>query len=289
MKDARPRISGSAAPDLLIRANTRDTLYLVTETGQAASLPVLSLPEADKPDSGMPFHQVSPLSEKDKIASVLALPAKDQLAEGWFVISVTRQGMIKKTAAEELPGPAATPFTMVRVNDGDRLGWLQLSDGEKDVLLAAASGMAIRFTEEDVRPMGLVAAGVMGIKLDKGDEVVGAELIPQRGEVLLVASDGRAKRVKQEDFPIQGRYGKGVIAWKLPAGKNLVGCVIGTKTKQVAIHLKKYAAKMVTLGDAPVQTRVAVKGKTVHDVRLGDQILRMTVPWEVPRPLQKSK
>ncbi|MBC8503687.1 MAG: DNA gyrase subunit A [Anaerolineales bacterium] len=288
-KDARPRISGSAAPKQVIRANTRDTLYLVTVEGQAASLPVLSIPETDKPENGLPFHQVSSLSEKEKIAGLLSLPAKDQLDEGWFVISVTRQGMLKKTGAEEFPGPAATPFTLVKVNDGDSLGWIQISDGQKDILLTAASGMAIRFTEEDVRPMGLVAAGVMGIKLGKGDEVVGAELIPQRGEVLLIASDGRAKRVKQEDFPVQGRYGKGVIAWKLPAGKTLVGCVIGTKTKQVTLHLKKYAAKLVTLGDAPLQTRVAVKGKSVLEVRSGDQILDMTVPWDVPRPLKKSK
>ncbi len=288
MKDTRPRISGSAAPQHVIRANTRDTLYLVTEDGQAASLPVLSIPEADKPESGSPFHQVSSLNEKEKIAGLLSMPAKDQLAEGWYVISVTRQGMIKKTAVEEFPGPAATPFTLVRVNEGDRLGWLLMSDGQKDVLLAAASGMAIRFTEEDVRPMGLVAAGVMGIKLGKSDEVVGAEIIPQRGEVLLIASDGRAKRVKQDDFPVQGRYGKGVIAWKLPAGKTLVGCVIGTKTKQVTLHLKKYAAKMVTLGDAPIQTRVAVKGKSVLEVRSGDKILDMMTPWDVPRPLKKS-
>ena len=289
MKEARPRISGSAAPKQVIRVNSRDTLYLVTDGGQAASLPVLSIPETDKPEGGLPFHQVSPLREKDKIAALLSLPAKEHLEEGWFVVSVTRQGMVKKTAVEEFPGPAATPFTLVRVNDGDRLGWLQISDGRKDVLLTAASGLAIRFTEEDVRPMGLVAAGVMGIKLSKGDEVVGADLIPQRGEVLLIASDGRAKRVNQEDFPVQGRYGKGVIAWKLPSGKTLVGCVVGTKTKQVTLHLKKYAAKMVTLGDAPIQTRVAVKGKNVLEVRSGDQILDMTVPWDVPRPLKKSK
>jgi len=288
LKDARPRISGSAAPKQLIRVNTRDTLYLVTENGQTASLPVLSIPETDKPDDGAPFHLVSALTDKDKLAVIFTLPSKDQLDEGWYVLSITRQGMVKKSAAEELPGPAATPFTLVKVNDGDRLGWIRLTDGQKDILLAASSGMAIRFSEEDVRPMGLVAAGVMGIKLDKGDEVVGAELIPQRGEVFLLASDGRAKRVKQEDFPVQGRYGKGVIAWKLPAGASLMGCVIGTKTKQVTLHLKKFAAKMVSLGDAPVQTRVAVRGESVLEVRSGDQILEMSVPWDVPRPLKKS-
>ena len=289
LEDARPRISGSTAPKQLIRTNTRDTLYLVTEDGQTASLPVLSIPETNKPDDGAPFHLVSALTDKDKLAAIFTLPSKDQLDEGWYVLSVTRQGMVKKSAAEELPGPAATPFTLVKVNDGDRLGWIRLTDGQKDILLAAASGMAIRFSEEDVRPMGLVAAGVMGIKLDNGDEVVGAELIPQRGEVLLLTSDGRAKRVKQEDFPVQGRYGKGVIAWKLPAGASLMGCVIGTKTKQITLHLKKFAAKMVSLGDAPVQTRVAVRGKSVLEVRPGDQILEISVPWDMLRPLKKSQ
>ena len=289
MKDTRPRISGSAAPKRLIRVNTRDTLYLVTEQGQAASLPVLSLPELDKPTEGTPFYQVSSLTEKEKLAVIFTLPSKDVLAEGWYVVSVTRKGMIKKTAAEEVPGPAATPFTMVRVNDEDKLGWIRLSDGEKDILLTASSGMAIRFTEQDVRPMGLVAAGVMGIKLGKSDEVVGAELLPQRGEVFLLTSTGRAKRVNQDDFPRQGRHGKGVIAWKLTSSEKLMGCEVGTKTKPVTLHLKKFAPKLVNLGDAPVQTRVAVKGKRVHEVRSGDQIVEMTVPWEIPRPLKKTK
>ena len=76
--------------------------------------------------------------------------------------------------------------------------------------------MAIRFKEDDVRPMGLVAAGVNGIKLDDGVEVVGAEILPAEGEIFLMTSDGKAKRVEQKEFPTQGRYGKGVTAWSLP-------------------------------------------------------------------------
>ncbi len=288
LKDARPRISGSAAPQQLIRVNTRDTLYLVTDDGQAASLPVMSLPEAEKPTDGVPFYQISPLLERDNLTVLFALPPKDQLAEGWYVVSVTRQGMVKKTAVDELPGPAATPFTMVRVNDGDALGWLQLSNGKNDLLLAAANGMAIRFSEEDVRPMGLVAAGVMGIKLDEGDTIIGVELLPQRGEIFLLASNGRAKRVRADDFPVQGRYGKGVIAWKLPDGVSLMGCVVGTKTKQFTLHLKKFAAKMVNLGEAPIQTRAATRGSEVQEIRSGDQITGVTIPNDLIRPLRKS-
>ena len=90
-----------------------------------------------------------------------------------------------------------------------------LSDGKSDLLLTTAKGMSIRFSENEVRPMGLIATGVNGIKLKEGDYVVGASLIESGNEVGLVTSQGWAKRVKAEEFPQQGRYGQGVISWKL--------------------------------------------------------------------------
>ena len=110
--------------------------------------------------------------------------------------------MVKKSAFEELPGPTAQPFVFVKINQDDRLGWVTLTDGKSDILLATQYGMAIRFSEDDVRPMGLVAAGVMGIKLQAGDGVVGLQLVPKRGEILMVASDGSGKRVTgKESLP----------------------------------------------------------------------------------------
>ncbi|MEN8173251.1 MAG: DNA topoisomerase (ATP-hydrolyzing), partial [Chloroflexota bacterium] len=171
ISDQRPRLSGSGAPAWVIKTNTRDTIYLVTTVGEAASLPVHSLPKAAKAPQGTHFANVSPLQDDDTLAAIFTLPSKDALASDWFVLSVTQDGMIKKTAAEDLPGPAATTFTLVRVNQGDSLGWVQISDGASDVLLAASSGMAIRFSEQDVRPMGLVAAGVMAMKLGQGERI----------------------------------------------------------------------------------------------------------------------
>ena len=103
-----------------------------------------------------------------------------------------------------MPGPTGKSFTIVKVNEDDQLGWVRLTDGKAEVLLATADGMAIRFSEDEVRPMGLVAAGVGGIKLGARDEVVGMELIPQKGEILLVASDGKAKRIEPAQFPSRG-------------------------------------------------------------------------------------
>lgn len=282
----RPRISGTAAPAQLIQVNTRDTLFLVTTRGDATSFPVHSLPEFDSPPDGVPFHRVSPLSPGTELAAIFSLPPKNELATGWYVMSVTHQGMVKKTPLEELPGPAAQPFILVKVNQDDSLGWIRLSDGKRDVLLLTSKGMAIRFSEEDVRPMGMVAAGVLGIKLEQGDQVAGITMLPQRGNVFLLASNGYGKRLKPSEFPTQGRYGKGVIAWKLPDGVQLMGCTVGTKTSELTIHLREYAAKMAHVGDASLQTRSAVRGTLIQEIRDGDKMVAMNIPWEVPRPVK---
>jgi DNA gyrase subunit A len=150
--------------------------------------------------------------------------------------------------------------------------------------------MAIRFKEEEVRPMGLVAAGVMGLKLQDRDEVVGAEVLPKAGEAFMVASDGSAKRVALEQFPVQGRYGQGVVAWKLPAKAQAIGLVVGKGSERVTLHLAKTAPKMVRLDEAPLQGR-ATRGKNILDIKPGDRVVRLTVAWEAERPLagQASK
>jgi DNA gyrase subunit A len=218
---------------------------------------------------------------------LFSLPPKEQQAPDWYVVSVSRGGMIKKTALEELPGPSARTFQLVKINDGDRLGWIRTSDGISDLLLASASGMTIRFKEAEVRPMGLVAAGVMGIKLKVGDEVVGFEVIPDQGEVYLQRSDGHAKRIALKQFPRQGRYGQGVIAWKAPAGTRLVGMAIGKGTTRVIVHLLKLSAKAVRMDNAPIRTRPS-RGKSVVGLRAGDQVLAISVPLDPPRPIQKK-
>jgi DNA gyrase subunit A len=276
-----PRISGTAAPKFLVQTNSRDVLYLAAENGETAGVPVHALPETENPADGNPYHKVSALTENDKLAVLFTLPPKEERPEGRCVFTCTRQGMVKKSDTAEMPGPTAHPFTLVKVNEGDTLGWVRLTDGKSDVLLATADGMAIRFSEEDVRVMGLVAAGVGGIKLGARDEVIGMEILPPKGEVLLVASDGKAKRCAAALFPKQGRYGQGVVAWKLPRTATLVGLAVGRPSTRVTLHLTKLAPKAMRLDEAPLQTRVA-SGKLVVDAK-NVQVVGLTIPWEVPR------
>ncbi len=278
-----PRLSGSDAPRLLVRANSTDTLYLISERGLAAAVAVHTLPESEKLADGSPFNKITPLKEADKPVAAFALPKRSTLPEETCVLTVTRGGMLKKSLVSELPGPSAQTFYMCKINDGDSLGWVALTDGKKELLLATATGMAIRFGEDDVRPMGLVAAGVNGVKLGVGDEVVGMEIMPADGDVFVLASDGKAKRILQTEFPTQGRYGRGVILWDLPLGVKLVGLVIGKGTHVVTLHLLKAAPKMTRVDEAGLKKRAATRGDTVVEVKAGDAVISLTESWVLDR------
>jgi DNA gyrase subunit A len=148
--------------------------------------------------------------------------------------------------------------------------------------------MAIRFSEEEVRPMGLVAAGVNGIKLQKNDTVVGMEIMPTRGEVLFVSSTGLGKRVKADQFPMQGRYGQGVIAWKMPKNSKLVGIAAGRGTTRLTLRMFKLAPKVMRIDEAPLLGRQA-QGKVIQEVKSKDEVLEVNTYWEVPRPVIKEE
>jgi DNA gyrase subunit A len=280
LDETPPRSSGRDVPYWLLSTGTRDTLYLVNEKGEAAALPVHSVPEQDSPAKGAPFHKVSVLRETDRLAAVVALPMREDRPEGWFVLTATRQGMVKKTQVGEVPGPAARVFPLVKVNEGDRLGWIRLTDGKGDVLLATASGISIRFKGEDVRPMGLAAAGVGGIKLQALDELVGMEILLPESQVLMVNSQGKAKRVSAEQFPTQGRFGQGVVAWKQTRTTRLTGIAVGSPASRVTLHLDKLAPKSIRFDEAPIQTRTAA-GKSVVDLKADDFVISITTPSDL--------
>jgi DNA gyrase subunit A len=217
------------------------------------------------------------------LTAAFSLPTKAERSSDRYFLTVTYLGMVKKSPLSELPGPTAQHFTIVRVNKGDELGWYQLTDGNAEVLLATANGMAICFSEDTVRPMGLVAAGVMGIKLQDDDYLVGATLIPQRGNILLVATDGTGKRLNPKQFPRQGRYGRGVIAWKLPEDVQVAGITAGKDTYRVTLDLAKMATKFIRLDAAPIQGRTA-RGKGIVEMKPGDRVTGLILPRDFPRP-----
>jgi DNA gyrase subunit A len=289
--DKEPKHSGNDAPRWLVKASTSDTVYFVAKSGRAAAVAAHIIPQADKLTQGSLFYKVTPLQESDSLAAVFALPSrKSSLPEETCVLTTTRFGMIKKSLISELPGPSAQAFTLVRVNEGDRLLEVGLTDNKKkEILLVTAGGMAIRFKEDDVRPMGLVAAGVNGMKLDDKDEVVGVEILPSAGEFFLLTNDGKAKRVPEKDFPTQGRYGKGVIAWDLGSKEKLVGVVSDKPNHLATIHLSKGAPKSTRLDVAGLRKRASAKGDVVVEVKPGEEAVSVNVAWTVDKFVEQEK
>ena len=288
--DKQPRHSGNDAPRFLVKASTTDTIYFVSKLGKAAAVAAHLIPEANKMSQGVPWHRVSPLSDTDTLSAVFSLPAsKSSLGEEICVLTATRFGMIKKSLVTELPGPSSQTFVLVKVNEGDKLNAVGITNGKKEILLITASGKAIRFKEDDVRPMGLVAAGVNGMKLEDKDEVVGAEILPTDGDIFLLTNEGKAKCVDQKDFPVQGRYGKGVVAWDLPGKSTLVAVATGKPNHVATIHMTKGAPKSTRLDAAGLRKRASSKGDMVVEVKPGEGITSIAVGWMLENYVKVAK
>lgn len=269
----QPRLSGKIAPRVVIRSNTHHTLYAVSDTGRAAAVSVNNVPTAESWADGAAVHRVTPFKSDDKIVDLFSIPLE---RPGGFVLTVSRGGMVKKSSLEELSGPSSQLFTLAKINDGDELLSALPMQDEGEILLVTKKGMAIRFSTEDVRPMGLVAAGVNGIKLSVGDEVVSASLLDSESDILLLAEDGSAWRLTEDNYPLQGRYGQGVQACKLSPDVEVSGMMTGKKNQVGVVHFMRYAAQTLRLDDAPVLKRT-VKGKKVVPVKENDRI-QLLVP-----------
>lgn len=267
-----PRMSGRDAPVFAMRTDSHQTLYLVGQDGQAAAVSVQSVPEIVNPGEGSHYSSISPLRTTNLPASVFYLPAAD--LQELFVLTITRQGLIKKTLATELKGPSSDLFTLVKVNEGDELADVLLVTEKAHYLVVTRSGMAIRFEGSEVRPMGLLAAGVNAIKLSAGDEVAGMIEIARKGDVVLVASNGAGWRVEPDGFPLQGRYGQGVIGCRMADGVGLIGVVFGKKNFQYTLHLKKAAAKTCRVDDIGY-TKRAGKSEQILQLAAGDRVERI--------------
>jgi hypothetical protein len=202
--------------------------------------------------------------------------------------------LVKKTDVRELPGPSAQLFVLTKINSGDELLQVLLTGGNDEMILVSKSGMMIRFAESEVRPMGLVAAGVNGIKLSNGDEVIGGMVHNKDEDLLLISEDGKAWRIPASQTVLQGRYGQGIIAARLAKGSGLSGAVSGPANLNVLVYFERLAAKSIRLDNLPAVKR-ASSGKPVFELKAGEKVIGV-VPiienlgrWETTSPQKLVK
>ncbi len=273
--DKPNRLGGDGAPWSMIRTNTHQTVFLVTTEGKAAAISSYSIPVQKAEEEGVPASKLAPLHKDDILEGIFAVPISREEEQDRYVVTVTRQGMIKRSAVADLPGASVSAFTLVKVNENDELFQVLLTRGDQDLLLVTAAGMAIRFNESEVRSMGLVAAGVNAIKLKPGDYVIGAAAVEDRDEVALITQKGSAKRTPGSEFPLQGRYGQGVIAWKLEKDEQLSAALVGKLTDRGICHFRKSASKVFTITNATSRKR-ASSGQAMFALKANDEIIGFT-------------
>lgn len=269
MAGGRMRL-GNEAPVAMVRTTTRQTLYLLNAQGEGAAIPVHMIPEATDIGEGVGWETLCPMPKTATVVAAVAVPQDvrelhPEDPNQHYLFMATTGAMMKKTALYELPGLSTQLFTAIKINNGDRLLTARITTGNDEILLVTAQGMGIRFNEGEVRPMGLVAAGVGGIKLEGQDTLVGMDVARPNGELLLVAADGDAKRTPVQEYPLQGRNGKGVIAWKMAAKhpQHLVGAVVTDDKERVVLWTAKKKARAVNVADAPKASR-AGKSASVY-------------------------
>ncbi|MCU0353011.1 MAG: DNA gyrase subunit A [Cytophagales bacterium] len=197
----------------LFVATNHNYVLIFTESGKVFWLKVYEIPEGSKTSKGRPLQNLIQIEQGDKVRAVInvkTLGDPDYINNNYLVMC-TENGTIKKTTLEAYSRPRQAGINAITINDGDRLLDVALTNGSNEIVIAARSGMAIRFNEDRVRPMGRTAAGVRGISLADGDKVVGMVCITRpEAQLLVVSEKGFGKRSDVGDYRVTNRGGKGV-------------------------------------------------------------------------------
>jgi DNA gyrase subunit A len=207
-------------------ASTHDNLMFFTDSGKILQTQVYEIPEGTRVARGRGILNFLELTTEEKVLSLVPVK-KEEAGKFKYLVMVTKNGRIKKTALEEFENVRKSGIIAIKLEKGDALKKVVKTTGEDDIILTTKNGIAIRFKEKNIRPMGRAAAGVKGINLKKGDEVMGMDVIekdvpidektkkPAKQYLLVVMENGYGKRTDINQYKVQGRGGSGIKTAKI--------------------------------------------------------------------------
>ena len=200
----------------VLYSSTHDTLLFFSTLGKVYKLRAFQIPYSSRTAKGLPIVNLLNFEPNEKLAAVINVNM-EEMQDGFFIFG-TRQGLVKKTEISAFNNIRTNGIKAILLNDGDELFEVGLTDGEKDIILGASNGKAIRFSESDIRPMGRISAGVRGIKVADNERMVGMAIVNTDGdEIVIVTEKGYGKRTNVDAFRVQVRGGKGVKALNITA------------------------------------------------------------------------
>lgn len=192
----------------MFTCSTHDEILIFTNKGKVFKLKGYQIPEASRTSKGMNVINLLQIEQDERVTAMVKIP-KDSESE--YLCMVTRKGIIKRTALSQYDHIRKTGIIAINLDEGDELCWVELTDGERKLIVATHDGMSICFKESDARLIGRTARGVKAIQLDEGDYVVGFAVAVDNMQLLTVTETGYGRRSKFEDYRVQGRAGKGII------------------------------------------------------------------------------
>jgi len=248
--------------------STHEDMMFFTSRGRVFRLKAYDIPEASRTAKGQAIVNFLELGPGEKVTAVLTGDLKKSKAK--YIVMVTSRGTIKKTALDDFENVRKSGLIAIKLNDGDNLQWVKTSTGKDDILLTTFNGMSIHFSEEDVRGMGRVAAGVRGIKLKGEDEVIGMDVITQEdlkeGRLFLnIMENGYGKRSPVEEYTLQNRGGQGIKAAQLSpkTGKLVASHIVKAKDGRDMLVMSMAGQIIRT----PVDT-VSILGRATQGVKV---------------------
>lgn len=195
------------ATDMFV-IGTHDYVLFFTNLGRVYRLKCYEIPEGSRTSKGMNINNLLPLSGDEKVTSMIKVP--EQGDEDMYLVMITKNGIIKRTATRDFYTNRKGGLNAIFLDEGDELTWVRLTNGHNELLAATRNGMAIRFKETDVRPMGRSARGVKALTLRNGDSVIGMSVLRDGAFILTVSETGYGRLSYQSDYRIQSRGGYGI-------------------------------------------------------------------------------
>ena len=187
--------------------NSHDYVLFFTDKGRVYRLKCYEVPEGSRQSKGMNIANLLPIAADEKVTSMIRVPEFD---EEKYLVMVTKQGIIKRISLNAYNTARKGGLIALELNEGDELAWVRLTDGNQQVIVATKNGLAIRFEETDVRPMGRQARGVKAISLREGDCVVGMCVVANDDLILTASETGFGRISNVSDYRLQSRGGKGI-------------------------------------------------------------------------------
>ncbi len=258
-------------------SNSHDYILFFTDKGRVYRHKCYEIPESTRQSKGMNIANLLPIATDEKVTSMIRVPEFD---EDKYLIMVTKHGIIKRIELNAYNTARKGGLIALDLNEGDELAWVKMTDGNDDVIIATRLGMAIRFNENDVRPMGRQARGVKALKLKENDYVIGMSVIDLDGYVLTVSTTGYGRLSSPTDYRTQSRGGKGLTNYHVEKYGEVAALSVVSKDDDVII-ISANGVIIRIKADTIRQCARPSKGVTVMKIKDDNEVVTIaSVPHE---------